>query len=176
MANKREIAIKVNGTEYSHEVEPRLLLAHYLRDTLHLTGTHIGCETSVCGACTVMLNGLAVKSCTVLVVQADGGEILTIEGLAHGEQLHPLQEAFWECHGLQCGYCTPGMILAAYQLLVRWPNPTEDEIRRAIDGNLCRCTGYQHIVDAIQYAAGKMRADGVVSAGFGTGQSEVQSR
>jgi len=122
-----------------------------------LTGTHIGCETSICGACTVMLNGEAIKSCTVLTVQADGGEVLTIEGLGRAEELHPLQEGFWECHGLQCGYCTPGMILAAYQLLLRHPDPTEEEIRRGLDGNLCRCTGYQHIVDAVQYAARKMR-------------------
>jgi carbon-monoxide dehydrogenase small subunit len=154
---KRKITIRINDVAYAHEVEPRLLLVHYLRDVLGLTGTHIGCETGICGACTVMLNGAAVKSCTVLAVQADGAEILTIEGLSKGEQLHPLQEGFWECHGLQCGYCTPGMILSAYQLLLRRPNPNEKEIRHAIDGNLCRCTGYQHIVDAVQYAAKKMR-------------------
>ena len=157
MAAKKRVSIRVNGTSHSHEVEPRLLLVHYLRDVVGLTGAHIGCETSICGACTVMLNGAAVKSCTVLTVQADGGEVLTIEGLAQGEDLHPIQEAFWECHGLQCGYCTPGMILSAYQLLVRNPKPSEAEIRHAIDGNLCRCTGYQHIVDAVQYAARKMR-------------------
>lgn len=149
--------MRVNGIRYFHEVEPRLLLVHYLRDIVRLTGTHIGCETSICGACTVMLNGAAVKSCTVLAVQADGGELLTIEGLAEGEELHPLQEGFWECHGLQCGFCTPGMILSAYQLLLRQPEPTEEEIRHGIDGNLCRCTGYQHIVDAVEYAAKKMR-------------------
>jgi len=154
---KRKITIRINDVAYAHEVEPRLLLVHYLRDVLGLTGTHIGCETSICGACTVMLNGEAVKSCTVLAVQADGAEILTIEGLSKGDRLHPLQEGFWECHGLQCGYCTPGMILSAYQLLLRQPNPNEKEIRHAIDGNLCRCTGYQHIVDAVQYAAKKMR-------------------
>lgn len=149
--------MRINGVRYSHEVEPRLLLVHYLRDMVGLTGTHIGCETSICGACTILLDGAAVKSCTVLAVQADGGELLTIEGLAEGERLHPLQEGFWECHGLQCGYCTPGMILSAYQLLLRRPDPQEEEIRHSIDGNLCRCTGYQHIVDAVEYAAKKMR-------------------
>ena len=157
MGSKKKVSIRINGASYTHEVEPRLLLIHYLRDVVGLTGSHIGCETSICGACTVMLNGAAVKSCTVLTVQADGGEVLTIEGLAQGEKLHPLQEGFWECHGLQCGYCTPGMILSAHQLLLRQPEPTEEEIRHAIDGNLCRCTGYQHIVEAIQYAAKKMR-------------------
>lgn len=157
MTGKKSVSIRINGTSTTHEVEPRLLLVHYLREVVGLTGTHIGCETSICGACTVMLNGEAVKSCTVLAVQADGGEVLTIEGLARGEELHPVQEGFWECHGLQCGYCTPGMILSAYQLLLRHPDPTEEEIRHGLEGNLCRCTGYQHIVDAVQYAAGKMR-------------------
>lgn len=157
MAAKKRISVRVNGVRYSHEVEPRLLLVHYLRDVLGLTGTHIGCETSICGACTVMLNGAAVKSCTVLAVQADGEEVLTIEGLAQGEELHPIQQAFWECHGLQCGYCTPGMILSVYQLLMRHPVPTDEQIRRGIDGNLCRCTGYQHIVDSVQWAAKKMQ-------------------
>ncbi len=157
MSTRKRISLRINGLDYVHEVEPRLLLVHYLRDVVGLTGTHIGCETSICGACTVMLNGSAVKSCTVLAVQANGGELLTIEGLAKGEELHPLQEGFWECHGLQCGYCTPGMILSAYQILLRNPEPTEEEIRHGIDGNLCRCTGYQHIVDAVQYAAKKMR-------------------
>ncbi|MBI2089047.1 MAG: (2Fe-2S)-binding protein [Deltaproteobacteria bacterium] len=160
MTAKRQIALRINGTAYSHEIEPRLLLVHYLRDVVGLTGTHIGCETSICGACTVMLNGESVKSCTVLAVQADGAEVLTIEGLSRGEEFHPLQEGFWECHGLQCGYCTPGMILSAYQLLLRNPRPSEAEIRRALEGNLCRCTGYQHIVDAVQYAARKMGASG----------------
>jgi len=154
---KKKVSIRINGVHYAHEVEPRLLLIHYLRDVVGLTGSHIGCETSICGACTVMLDGAAVKSCTVLTVQADGGEVLTIEGLSKGEDLHPIQEGFWECHGLQCGYCTPGMILSAHQLLLRQPEPTEGEIRHAIDGNLCRCTGYQHIVEAVQYAARKMR-------------------
>ena len=157
MAAKTKVTIRINGVVYSHEVEARLLLVYCLRDVIGLTGTHIGCETSICGACTIMLNGAAVKSCTVLTVQADGGEVLTIEGLAQGEELHPIQEGFWECHGLQCGYCTPGMILSTYQLLLRDSKPSEDEIRHAIDGNLCRCTGYQHIVDAVQYAAKKMR-------------------
>ena len=153
---KKKISVRVNGVEHAREVEPRLLLVHFLRDVAGLTGTHIGCETSICGACTVMLNDNAVKSCTVLAVQADGADVLTIEGLAQGDKLHPIQEAFWECHGLQCGFCTPGMILIAHQLLLRNPHPTEDEIRHAIDGNLCRCTGYQHIVDSVQLAAKKM--------------------
>ncbi len=156
-ALKKKIAIKINGVERSCEVEPRLLLVHLIRDVLGLTGTHIGCETSICGACTVMLDDKAVKSCTVLAVQAGGSELLTIEGLARGEKLHPLQEAFWECHGLQCGYCTPGMILTAYQLLQRNPAPNEKQIRHALDGNLCRCTGYQHIVDAVKHAAKRMK-------------------
>ncbi|MCS3919236.1 MAG: hypothetical protein PVTTEEND_000495 [Candidatus Fervidibacter sp.] len=151
------ISVTVNGRRYSHEVEPRLLLVHYLRDVLGLTGTHIGCETGVCGACTVLLNGQAVKSCMLFAVQADGQEITTIEGLASDGQLHPVQQGFWEKHGLQCGYCTPGMILAAVQLLQRNPNPTEEEIRHALVGNLCRCTGYQQIVEAVQWAAEKMR-------------------
>ena len=149
----RTITVTVNGQQYTNEVEPRLLLVLYLRDVLQLTGTHVGCETSLCGACTVMLNGQAVKSCTVLAVQADGGEVLTVEGLEKNGKLHPLQEGFWEEHGLQCGYCTPGMLMASYQLLQRNPNPTEAEIRHGLEGNLCRCTGYQHIVKAVQYAA-----------------------
>jgi len=156
--DKQKVTIQVNEVSYSHDVEPRLLLVHYIRDVIGLTGTHVGCETSVCGACTVMLNGMAVKSCTVLAVQANGGQVLTIEGLAQGNELHPIQKGFWECHGLQCGFCTPGMILSAYQLLERHPQPTEEQIRRGIEGNLCRCTGYQHIVDSVQYAAKEMRA------------------
>jgi len=151
------ISVIVNGRAHAHEVEPRLLLVHYLRDVLSLTGTHIGCETSLCGACTVLLNGQAVKSCTVLAVQADGAEIITIEGLARDGKLHPVQEGFWEEHGLQCGYCTPGMILAGVALLQSNPAPSEPEIRRALAGNLCRCTGYQHIVNAIQSASRKMK-------------------
>lgn len=153
----KAIRVKINGKDYTHEVEPRLLLIHYIRDIVGLTGSHIGCETSLCGACTVIMDGMAVKACTLLAVQADGSEIMTIEGLAQNGQLHPIQEGFWERHGLQCGYCTPGMILTAYQLLQRNPNPTEEEIRHGLEGNLCRCTGYQHIVDAVQYAAQKMR-------------------
>ncbi|HKA55330.1 MAG TPA: (2Fe-2S)-binding protein [Candidatus Binatia bacterium] len=152
---KRAINVTVNGEQHTDEVEPRLLLVHYLRDVLSLTGTHVGCETSLCGACTVILNGQAVKSCTALAVQADGGEILTIEGLEKDGKLHPLQEGFWEEHGLQCGYCTPGMIMASYQLLQRTPNPTDEQIRHGLEGNLCRCTGYQNIVKAVQYAAKK---------------------
>ena len=158
MPDKQKVTIQVNEVTYSHDVEPRLLLVHYIRDVIGLTGTHVGCETSVCGACTVMLNGMAVKSCTVLAVQANGGKVLTIEGLAQGNELHPIQKGFWECHGLQCGFCTPGMILSAYQLLERHPQPTEEQIRRGIEGNLCRCTGYQHIVDSVQYAAKEMQA------------------
>jgi len=154
---KHAISLKVNGVASDHEVEPRLLLVYYLREVLALTGTHIGCDTTSCGACTVVLNGMAVKSCTVLAVQADGGEVLTVEGLAHDGKLHPIQEGFWEEHGLQCGFCTPGMLLTAVQLLARNPEPTEDEIRHGLDGNLCRCTGYQHIVNSIQYAAKKMK-------------------
>ncbi len=155
-----KIQIKVNGREQTHEVEPRLLLVHYLRDVVGLTGTHIGCETSICGACTVLVNGKAVKSCTLLAAQADGAEITTIEGLAKNGTLHPVQEGFWEEHGLQCGFCTPGMILAGAALLDASPNPSEQEIRRAIAGNLCRCTGYQHIVNSIQSAAKKMKRSG----------------
>jgi carbon-monoxide dehydrogenase small subunit len=158
MTAKRKITMKVNGASHESEVEPRLLLVHYLRDVLGLTGTHIGCDTSQCGACTVMLNGVSVKACTVLAVQADGGEVLTVEGLATNGQLHPIQEGFWEKHGLQCGFCTPGMIMAAHQLLLRNPNPTEAEIRKALEGNYCRCTGYQNIVEAIQYAAERIKS------------------
>ena len=152
------VEVTINGERHSHDVEPRLLLVHYLRDVVGLTGTHVGCETSLCGACTVMLDGQAVKSCTLLAVQANGAEITTIEGLAENGELHPVQEGLWECHGLQCGLCTPGMIIAAHQLLQRNSRPTEAQIRRGIEGNLCRCTGYQHIVDAVQYAARKMRS------------------
>jgi carbon-monoxide dehydrogenase small subunit len=154
---KKVIQTKINGQDYTHEVEPRMLLIHYIRDIVGLTGSHVGCETSLCGACTIMVDGVAVKSCTMLAVQADGGEITTIEGLAQDGELHPIQEGFWEHHGLQCGFCTPGMIVAAHQLLQRNPNPTEAEIRHGLDGNLCRCTGYQHIVDAVQYAAEKIQ-------------------
>ncbi len=152
---KQAISINVNGVDHTAEVEPRLLLVHYLRDVLSLTGTHIGCETSICGACTVMIDGQAVKSCTMFAVQADGANITTIEGLATNGDLHPVQEGFWEHHGLQCGYCTPGMIIAASQIIDRNPNPSRDEIRHGLEGNLCRCTGYQHIVEAVEYAAKK---------------------
>ncbi len=150
------VKIKVNGVEQEHEVEPRTLLAHFLRDQCKLTGTHIGCETSLCGACTVLLGDRAVKSCTLLAAQADGASVTTIEGLARDGQLHPVQQGFWECHGLQCGYCTPGMILAGVELLQRNPAPTREEIAHGLEGNLCRCTGYSHIIDAIEFAAKKM--------------------
>jgi carbon-monoxide dehydrogenase small subunit len=153
---KRTITLSVNGETYERDVEPRTLLVHFLRDELGLTGAHIGCDTSQCGACTVMVNGKSLKSCTAFAVQMNGAEIKTIEGFAPDNGLHPIQEGFWEEHGLQCGYCTPGMIVAAEQLLQRIPNPTEEEIRKGIEGNLCRCTGYQNIVKAVQYAAKKM--------------------
>lgn len=157
--SRHQVKVMVNGVEQVREVDARLLLVHFLREDLDLTGTHVGCDTSSCGACTVLLDGAAVKSCTVFAVQADGAAIETIEGLAQGGKLHPLQEGFWEKHGLQCGYCTPGMILSAKHLLAKNPNPTEDEIRHGISGNLCRCTGYNKIVEAIQYAAAKLAAD-----------------
>ncbi len=152
---KKAISISVNGVGYQHEVEPRLLLVHYLRDVLGLTGTHVGCETSLCGACTVSIDGQAVKSCTMFAVQADGAEVTTIEGLATNGKLHPVQEGFWEKHGLQCGYCTPGMIMAASQIIDRNASPSREEIRHGLEGNLCRCTGYQHIVEAVEFAAQK---------------------
>jgi carbon-monoxide dehydrogenase small subunit len=155
---KCPVTITVNGQKHSHEVEPRLLLVHYLRETLGLTGTNVGCDTSQCGACTVLLNGDAVKSCTLLTVQAHGAEVTTIEGLATDGKLHPLQEAFWDKHGLQCGFCTPGMILTACDLLRRNPSPAEAEIRHALEGNYCRCTGYQNIVASIAEAAHRMRS------------------
>jgi carbon-monoxide dehydrogenase small subunit len=158
MSATLQVRITVNGERHESAVEPRLLLVDYLRDTVGLTGTQVGCDTSNCGACTVHLNGEAVKSCTVLAVQADGAEVTTIEGLGEEGALHPLQEAFWEHHGLQCGYCTPGMIMAAADLLARTPEPSEGEIREALAGNLCRCTGYQNIVEAVSSAAGQTRA------------------
>ena len=157
------ITITVNGTRHQSEVEPRLLLVHYLRDTLGLTGTHVGCDTSQCGAYTVHLNGRAVKSCTVLAVQANGAEVATIEGLGGQGALHPMQEGFYEKHGLQCGYCTPGIIMTAVDLLKNNPNPTEDEIKHALDGNICRCTGYVNIIEAIKWAAERMRGHHVSS-------------
>lgn len=155
---KQAISINVNGVDQTSEVEPRMLLVHYLRDVLGLTGTHVGCETSICGACTVLLDGQAVKSCTVFAVQANGSNITTIEGLAANGTLHPVQEGFWECHGLQCGYCTPGMIMTSTQIVDRHPNASRAEIRHGLEGNLCRCTGYQHIVQAVEYAAKKAGA------------------
>ena len=156
MATKKHIRVKVNGREREAEVEPRLLLVHFIRDVLMLTGTHVGCDTTNCGACTVLLDGRPVKSCTVFAVQADGREIRTIEGVANNGKLHPLQEGFQEEHGLQCGFCTPGMIMSACALLEKNPHPSEQEIRWGISGNLCRCTGYQNIVKAVQYAANQM--------------------
>jgi carbon-monoxide dehydrogenase small subunit len=153
------IELSVNGSPRSGEVEPRLLLVHYLREVLGLTGTHVGCDTSQCGACTVLVDGASVKACTMLAVQADGTSVTTIEGLARGEALHPLQEAFWQEHGLQWGFCTPGMIMAALALLQNTPNPTEEQIRAGLDGNLCRCTGYHNIVKAVQAAAKKMAGE-----------------
>jgi aerobic carbon-monoxide dehydrogenase small subunit len=152
------VSVTVNGKKYEHDVEPRLLLVHYIRDVLQLTGTHVGCDTSQCGACTVLIDGDAVKACTVLAVQADGADIMTIEGLAKNGELHPIQRGFWEEHGLQCGFCTPGMIMTSYDLLKNNPSPSEAEIREGIQGNLCRCTGYQNIVKAIQHAAREMAA------------------
>jgi carbon-monoxide dehydrogenase small subunit len=149
----QSITVNINGNSYSHDVEPRLLLIHYLREVVGLTGPHVGCETSLCGSCTIEVNGRAVKSCTMFAVQADGASILTVEGLARDGKLHAMQEAFWNEHGLQCGFCTPGMIIAAKQILDRNPNPTEAEIRHGIEGNVCRCTGYQHIVNAVRAAA-----------------------
>ena len=149
----KTIQVTVNGTMHTSEVEPRHLLVHYLREKLGLTGTNIGCDTSQCGSCTILLDGLAVKSCTVLAVQVDGCSITTIEGLAQDGHLHPMQNGFWEKHGLQCGFCTPGMIMSGVGLLQENPHPSEDEIRHALEGNICRCTGYQNIVAAIQYAA-----------------------
>ncbi len=155
MAENVPISVNVNGIAREAEVSPRTLLVHFLRENLGLTGTHVGCDTSQCGACTVLIDGASVKSCTVFAVQADGSSITTIEGVGAGGELHPVQEGFWEEHGLQCGYCTPGMIMSGIHLLNNNPNPTEQEIREGISGNFCRCTGYQHIVAAIQHAANK---------------------
>ncbi len=158
---KKEVTINVNGTSYTEEVEPRLLLVHFIRENLELTGTHIGCDTSQCGACTILLNGDSVKSCTMFTVQADGAEISTVEGLMQDGKYHPLQEAFKEYHGLQCGFCTPGMLMRAIDFLKHNPDPTEEEIRWGISSNLCRCTGYNNIVKAIEKAAEKMREEEV---------------
>jgi carbon-monoxide dehydrogenase small subunit len=153
---KLPVKVTINGQTYSHEVEPRLLLVHYIREVIGLTGTHVGCDTSQCGACTILMNGAAVKACNLFAVQAEGANITTIEGLAKDGELHPIQQGFWEKHGLQCGFCTPGMILAAWQILDRYPQPTEEQIRHQLEGNLCRCTGYHNIVKAIQWAAENM--------------------
>ena len=169
----KKITVTINGETHSAEVEPRLLLVHFIRENLSLTGTHIGCDTSNCGACTVLLDGRSVKSCTLLAVQANGKNIVTIEGMAKGAELHPLQEGFKEEHGLQCGFCTPGMIMRAADLLAHNPNPTEDEIRWGISGNLCRCTGYNNIVKAIRYAAEKIRDTGSDSIPFTTHTAET---
>ena len=152
-----QISVTVNGTTFRHDVEPRLLLVHYLRDVLNLTGTHVGCDTSQCGACTILLDGVAVKSCTVLAAQVDGAQVTTIEGLATNGAMHPLQEAFWNEHALQCGFCTPGLVMAAHDLLQQNPTPTDEEIRAGIEGNYCRCTGYHNIVRAIRVAAERMQ-------------------
>ena len=154
---KTKVTVTVNGQQRSASVEPRMLLVHFLRDELGLTGTHVGCDTSQCGACVVNVDGLTTKSCTKLAVQVDKSSIETIEGLADGDAYHPIQDAFWEKHGLQCGYCTPGMIMSTKALLERNPNPTEEEIRHELEGNMCRCTGYQNIVRSVQYAAQTMR-------------------
>ena len=156
--SKQPVTVRINGEPRSAEVEPRTLLVHFIREHLGLTGTHIGCDTTSCGACTVHWNGQPVKSCTVFAVQADGGEIMTVEGLEQGGKLHPIQEGFWEEHGLQCGYCTPGMMMTSVALLNANPNPTEAEIRQAISGNLCRCTGYTNIIRSIQNAANKINS------------------
>ena len=161
----KKITININGVQRSAEVEPRLLLVHFLRENAALTGTHIGCETSLCGACTVLMDGRAVKSCTVLAVQADGRSVTTVEGLATGDQLHPLQDGFWEEHGLQCGFCTPGMIMCSHDLLDRQPNPSDSDIRQALSGNVCRCTGYQNIVAAVRNASRKMSKPVAARAG-----------
>ena len=155
---KHQVALTINGSRREDEVEPRLLLVHYIRDVAGLTGTHVGCDTSQCGACTIHVDGKAVKSCTMFAVQADGAEITTIEGMAKDGELHPLQQAFWDEHGLQCGYCTPGFIMAAAYLLEQNPNPTDDDIRRGLEGNLCRCTGYVNIIKSVKSAAQKMGA------------------
>ena len=172
MAAPTKVAVRVtvNGVDYAAEVEPRLLLVHFLRDNLGLTGTHVGCDTSQCGACVVYLNGDSIKSCTILAVQADGGQITTIEGLAKDGEYDPVQQGFWEMHGLQCGYCTPVMIMSSHALLRRNPNPSEEEIRHALEGNLCRCTGYQNIVRAVQYAAGQLSGGAAAADGDGAGQ------
>jgi carbon-monoxide dehydrogenase small subunit len=172
----QKVRLTINGQPYEAEVEPRLLLVHFIREVANLTGTHIGCDTTSCGACTVLVDDVPAKSCTLLAVQVDGAAIRTVEGLEHDGQLHPIQEGFWEEHGLQCGYCTPGMMMTALALLERNPNPTEAEIRRAISGNLCRCTGYVNIVKAIQYAANKLQEAQAAPVGAGVGGSAAPDR
>jgi len=167
--SKQHIRVTINGTVYEDDIEPRTLLVHWIRDGLRLTGTHIGCDTTSCGACTVIVDGKATKSCTMLAVQADGREVMTVEGLEQGGKLHPIQEGFHEMHALQCGYCTPGMMLTSIAFLGRNPHPSEQEIRVAISGNLCRCTGYVNIVKAVQYAAEKMASSEQVPVGAGQG-------
>ena len=152
-----KVSMRVNGVDHEHDVEPRTLLVQHLRENLRLTGTHVGCDTSQCGACTIHVNGQAVKACTMFAIQADGSEITTIEGLATNGELHPMQKAFWENHGLQCGYCTPGMIMASVDMLKNNPNPTEEEIRHGLEGNFCRCTGYHNIVKSVKAAAESMQ-------------------
>jgi carbon-monoxide dehydrogenase small subunit len=179
LSSPKQIDLTINGQKYSGRAEPRTLLTYFLRDELGLTGTHIGCIVGKCGACTIILNGKAVKSCLLFAQQVEGAEILTVEGLAKGSQLHPIQEAFWEHHGLQCGYCTPGMLLAAYDLLKRNPNPTEAEIREGITGNLCMCTGYVNIVKAVKAAAEKMAPSSKIGSGERTpraGKRKTTSR
>ena len=158
MAEKKQIEVKVNGTSYKKEVEPRLLLGDFLREDLGLTGTHFGCEHGVCGACTVMLNGTSVRSCLMFAIQANGAEIMTVEGIADGDKMHPLQQSFWDNHGLQCGFCTSGMLITALDLIKNFPLATDDEIRLGLSGNLCRCTGYQNIITSVREAAKQMRA------------------
>jgi len=167
--SKHHISVTINGTVYEDDVDSRTLLVHWIRDGLHLTGTHIGCDTTSCGACTILVDGKATKSCTMFAVQANGRQVMTVEGLEQGGKLHPIQEGFHEKHALQCGYCTPGMMLTSIALLQRNPNPTEQEIREGISGNLCRCTGYVNIVKAVQYAAEKMRESNQVPVPAGEG-------
>lgn len=166
-----KVSMTVNGRRAAADVEPRTLLVHFLRENLNLTGAHVGCETSYCGACTVKMDGKAVLSCTMLAVQAEGADITTVEGLAENGELHPVQEGFWERHGLQCGFCTPGMIISAVALLEENPNPSEEEIRRGIEGNLCRCTGYHNIVRAVEYAGAKMRGEQPAPAEWETAEA-----
>ena len=167
---KLPVKMTINGQTVSHEVEPRTLLVHYIRENVGLTGTHVGCDTSQCGACTILMNGQAVKACNLFAVQVDGADIMTIEGLAKNGELHPIQQGFWEKHGLQCGFCTPGMILSAYQMLERYPKPSEEQIRHQLEGNLCRCTGYHNIVKAIQWPPTRWPRNSLASRGTAGGE------